>query len=150
MGLRSPPKRAPLSNSETTYRLTATLATGLGARTDSLKAGLGGDPLEVQGEGGDCLAPEQHDPDTEVPRWATNPFSLPPLEHEGTNPCSVNNGDCSQLCLPTSESTRSCMCTAGYSLRSGQQACEGQYPRLGPGPQPQPVLIYSPTFLSSP
>ncbi|TKC46861.1 hypothetical protein EI555_015271 [Monodon monoceros] len=47
------------------------------------------------------------------------------LDHEGTNPCSVNNGDCSQLCLPTSESTRSCMCTAGYSLRSGQQACEG-------------------------
>ncbi|CAO2582032.1 Prolow-density lipoprotein receptor-related protein 1 [Lemmus lemmus] len=44
---------------------------------------------------------------------------------EGTNPCSVNNGDCSQLCLPTSETTRSCMCTAGYSLRSGQQACEG-------------------------
>lgn len=54
---------------------------------------------------------------------------LPPTpDHEGTNPCSVNNGDCSQLCLPTSESTRSCMCTAGYSLRSGQQACEGQCP----------------------
>ncbi|CAO2582037.1 Prolow-density lipoprotein receptor-related protein 1 [Lemmus lemmus] len=46
-------------------------------------------------------------------------------KREGTNPCSVNNGDCSQLCLPTSETTRSCMCTAGYSLRSGQQACEG-------------------------
>lgn len=74
----------------------------------------------------------------------------PTPEHEGTNPCSVNNGDCSQLCLPTSESTRSCMCTAGYSLRSGQQACEGQYSRLGPGPQPQPVLPCSPTFLSSP
>uniref|UniRef100_A0A452GR76 EGF-like domain-containing protein n=1 Tax=Gopherus agassizii TaxID=38772 RepID=A0A452GR76_9SAUR len=43
----------------------------------------------------------------------------------GTNPCSVNNGDCSQLCLPTSPTTRSCMCTAGYSLRSGQQSCEG-------------------------
>lgn len=56
------------------------------------------------------------------------PLPCPPIEHEGTNPCSVNNGDCSQLCLPTSETTRSCMCTAGYSLRSGQQACEGQFP----------------------
>lgn len=154
MGLCSPRKRAPLSNSETTYRLTATLGTRLGARrTDSLKAGLGSDPLKVQGEGGDYPVPEQHDPDTEVPRWALT-LSLclpsPSLEHEGTNPCSVNNGDCSQLCLPTSESTRSCMCTAGYSLRSGQQACEGQYPRLGPGPQPQLVLPYNFTFLSSP
>ncbi len=43
----------------------------------------------------------------------------------GSNMCSNNNGDCSQLCLPTSPSTRSCMCTAGYSLRSGQQSCEG-------------------------
>eukprot|EP00079_Xenopus_tropicalis_P012610 XP_002939758.2 PREDICTED: prolow-density lipoprotein receptor-related protein 1 [Xenopus tropicalis] len=44
---------------------------------------------------------------------------------KGTNNCSVNNGDCSQLCLPTSETTRSCMCTAGYSLKSGQKTCEG-------------------------
>ncbi|XP_039602497.1 low-density lipoprotein receptor-related protein 1-like isoform X2 [Polypterus senegalus] len=43
----------------------------------------------------------------------------------GSNACSKNNGDCSQLCLPTSETTRSCMCTAGYSLKSGQQSCEG-------------------------
>uniref|UniRef100_A0A3B3RZD4 LDL receptor related protein 1 n=1 Tax=Paramormyrops kingsleyae TaxID=1676925 RepID=A0A3B3RZD4_9TELE len=43
----------------------------------------------------------------------------------GTNLCSNNNGDCSQLCLPTSPTTRACMCTAGYSLRSGQQSCEG-------------------------
>lgn len=65
-----------------------------------------------------------------IPTKAISPFSVhcPPPEHEGTNPCSVNNGDCSQLCLPTSETTRSCMCTAGYSLRSGQQACEGQFP----------------------
>ncbi|KAG8452515.1 hypothetical protein GDO86_004341 [Hymenochirus boettgeri] len=44
---------------------------------------------------------------------------------KGTNNCSVNNGDCSQLCLPTSEYTRTCMCTAGYSLKSGQHTCEG-------------------------
>ncbi|XP_069042806.1 low-density lipoprotein receptor-related protein 1 isoform X2 [Lepisosteus oculatus] len=44
---------------------------------------------------------------------------------QGTNLCSKNNGDCSQLCLPTSPTTRACMCTAGYSLRSGQQSCEG-------------------------
>ncbi|XP_077948257.1 low-density lipoprotein receptor-related protein 1 isoform X1 [Gasterosteus aculeatus] len=43
----------------------------------------------------------------------------------GTNLCSNNNGDCSQLCLPTSPTTRACMCTAGYSLRTGQQSCEG-------------------------
>uniref|UniRef100_A0A8C4Z0G3 EGF-like domain-containing protein n=1 Tax=Gadus morhua TaxID=8049 RepID=A0A8C4Z0G3_GADMO len=43
----------------------------------------------------------------------------------GTNRCSINNGDCSQLCLPTSAVSRACMCTAGYSLRSGQQSCEG-------------------------
>ncbi|XP_016109861.1 low-density lipoprotein receptor-related protein 1-like [Sinocyclocheilus grahami] len=43
----------------------------------------------------------------------------------GTNLCSKNNGDCSQLCLPTSPTTRACMCTAGYSLKSGQQSCEG-------------------------
>uniref|UniRef100_A0A8C2PMM6 Low-density lipoprotein receptor-related protein 1-like n=1 Tax=Cyprinus carpio TaxID=7962 RepID=A0A8C2PMM6_CYPCA len=43
----------------------------------------------------------------------------------GTNLCSKNNGDCSQLCLPTSPATRACMCTAGYSLKTGQQSCEG-------------------------
>uniref|UniRef100_A0A6Q2Z0Y6 EGF-like domain-containing protein n=1 Tax=Esox lucius TaxID=8010 RepID=A0A6Q2Z0Y6_ESOLU len=44
---------------------------------------------------------------------------------KGTNLCSNNNGGCSQLCLPTSPNTRACMCTAGYSLKSGQQSCEG-------------------------
>uniref|UniRef100_A0A3Q2NMI4 LDL receptor related protein 1 n=1 Tax=Fundulus heteroclitus TaxID=8078 RepID=A0A3Q2NMI4_FUNHE len=44
---------------------------------------------------------------------------------KGINLCSNNNGDCSQLCLPTSPTTRSCMCTAGYSLKTGQQSCEG-------------------------
>ncbi|XP_048343554.1 LOW QUALITY PROTEIN: prolow-density lipoprotein receptor-related protein 1 [Sphaerodactylus townsendi] len=47
------------------------------------------------------------------------------IQQQGTNPCSVNNGDCSQLCLPISENARSCMCTAGYSLKSEQQSCEG-------------------------
>uniref|UniRef100_A0A8C8ANT8 LDL receptor related protein 1 n=1 Tax=Otus sunia TaxID=257818 RepID=A0A8C8ANT8_9STRI len=47
------------------------------------------------------------------------------IQQAGTNPCSLNNGDCSQLCLPTSETSRACMCTAGYSLKSGQQSCEG-------------------------
>lgn len=44
----------------------------------------------------------------------------------GVNLCSNNNGDCSQLCLPTSPTTRACMCTAGYSLKTGQQSCEGK------------------------
>uniref|UniRef100_A0A6Q2Z7L4 EGF-like domain-containing protein n=1 Tax=Esox lucius TaxID=8010 RepID=A0A6Q2Z7L4_ESOLU len=43
----------------------------------------------------------------------------------GINMCSDNNGGCSQLCLPTSPTSRACMCTAGYSLRNGQQSCEG-------------------------
>lgn len=50
-------------------------------------------------------------------------FLSPPA---GINLCSNNNGDCSQLCLPTSPTTRSCMCTAGYSLKSGQQSCVGK------------------------
>lgn len=58
-----------------------------------------------------------------APRVAPHPS---PPHPAGINPCSVNNGDCSQLCLPTSETSRSCMCTAGYSLKSGQQSCEGQ------------------------
>ncbi|KAL6483428.1 hypothetical protein MHYP_G00083000 [Metynnis hypsauchen] len=47
------------------------------------------------------------------------------VQQKGTNLCTKNNGDCSQLCLPTSPTSRACMCTAGYSLKSGQQSCEG-------------------------
>lgn len=52
------------------------------------------------------------------------PLHFPPAA--GINLCSNNNGDCSQLCLPTSPTSRSCMCTAGYSLKSGQQSCVGK------------------------
>lgn len=44
----------------------------------------------------------------------------------GRNPCQVNNGGCSQLCFPTSENTRSCSCTVGYSLRTDRMSCEGK------------------------
>uniref|UniRef100_A0A8C5NES4 EGF-like domain-containing protein n=1 Tax=Gouania willdenowi TaxID=441366 RepID=A0A8C5NES4_GOUWI len=44
---------------------------------------------------------------------------------KGQNPCQLNNGGCSQLCFPTSESTRSCFCTVGYNLRSDRSSCEG-------------------------
>ncbi|XP_042180439.1 low-density lipoprotein receptor-related protein 1-like isoform X1 [Oncorhynchus tshawytscha] len=64
-----------------------------------------------------------------VLRNSTSPMMHMKIYNEtvqkGTNLCSINNGDCSQLCLPTSPTTRACMCTAGYSLRSGQQSCEG-------------------------
>ncbi|KAG7278878.1 hypothetical protein CRUP_036392 [Coryphaenoides rupestris] len=64
-----------------------------------------------------------------VLRNSTSPMMHMKIYNEtvqtGANLCSHNNGDCSQLCLPTSPSTRACMCTAGYSLRSGQQSCEG-------------------------
>ncbi|KAK3568547.1 hypothetical protein QTP86_008754 [Hemibagrus guttatus] len=44
---------------------------------------------------------------------------------KGRNACQLNNGGCSQLCLPTSENTRSCACTVGYNLRSDRLSCEG-------------------------
>ncbi|CAB1328019.1 unnamed protein product, partial [Coregonus sp. 'balchen'] len=43
----------------------------------------------------------------------------------GRNLCQVNNGGCSQLCFPTSESTRSCSCAVGYNLHSDRMSCEG-------------------------
>ncbi|XP_028847177.1 LOW QUALITY PROTEIN: low-density lipoprotein receptor-related protein 1B-like [Denticeps clupeoides] len=44
---------------------------------------------------------------------------------KGRSPCQVNNGGCSQLCLPTSENTRSCACTVGYNLLGNRMSCEG-------------------------
>uniref|UniRef100_A0A8C1XQQ3 Low density lipoprotein receptor-related protein 1Aa n=1 Tax=Cyprinus carpio TaxID=7962 RepID=A0A8C1XQQ3_CYPCA len=72
--------------------------------------------------------------DWKVLRNSTSPMMHMKIYNEtvqtGSNMCSNNNGDCSQLCLPTSPTTRSCMCTAGYSLRSGQQLsimCVGSF-----------------------
>lgn len=47
------------------------------------------------------------------------------LHLTGRNACQLNNGGCSQLCLPTSENTRSCACTVGYNLRADRLSCEG-------------------------
>lgn len=44
----------------------------------------------------------------------------------GRNPCQANNGGCAQLCLPTSENSRSCACTVGYNLRADRMSCEGR------------------------
>ncbi|XP_077129136.1 low-density lipoprotein receptor-related protein 1B isoform X2 [Ranitomeya variabilis] len=44
---------------------------------------------------------------------------------QGSNPCQMSNGGCSQLCLPTSETTRTCMCTVGYNLRKNRMSCQG-------------------------
>lgn len=132
------------------YVLTATpVARAGGLREQKTGCGLGGDPhprsrvkavpilslgtasLTVRSRGG--------------PPHPFLSLCLPPTpDHEGTNPCSVNNGDCSQLCLPTSESTRSCMCTAGYSLRSGQQACEGPCPTPSREPPTQALTPPAP------
>ncbi|KAJ8003649.1 hypothetical protein DPEC_G00150520 [Dallia pectoralis] len=43
----------------------------------------------------------------------------------GRNLCQVDNGGCSQLCFPTSDGTRSCFCTTGYSLHSDRVSCKG-------------------------
>lgn len=68
--------------------------------------------------------PEEPSSGTFLRNWTLTPSAL----LAGINLCSNNNGDCSQLCLPTSPTTRACMCTAGYSLKSGQQSCEGKTP----------------------
>uniref|UniRef100_A0A8C4MYX3 LDL receptor related protein 1B n=1 Tax=Equus asinus asinus TaxID=83772 RepID=A0A8C4MYX3_EQUAS len=44
---------------------------------------------------------------------------------QGSNSCQLNNGGCSQLCLPTSEITRTCMCTVGYYLQKNRMSCQG-------------------------
>ncbi|XP_011894048.1 PREDICTED: low-density lipoprotein receptor-related protein 1B [Cercocebus atys] len=44
---------------------------------------------------------------------------------QGSNSCQLNNGGCSQLCLPTSETTRTCMCTVGYYLQKNRMSCQG-------------------------
>uniref|UniRef100_A0A8C6XVP1 LDL receptor related protein 1B n=1 Tax=Naja naja TaxID=35670 RepID=A0A8C6XVP1_NAJNA len=44
---------------------------------------------------------------------------------KGSNSCQINNGGCSQLCLPTSESTRTCLCTVGYNLQKNRMTCQG-------------------------
>ncbi|KAF5890991.1 low-density lipoprotein receptor-related protein 1B-like, partial [Clarias magur] len=44
---------------------------------------------------------------------------------KGKNVCVLNNGGCSQLCLPTSEHTRTCSCTTGYSLTADRSTCRG-------------------------
>ncbi|XP_064419902.1 low-density lipoprotein receptor-related protein 1B [Latimeria chalumnae] len=44
---------------------------------------------------------------------------------QGSNLCHVNNGGCAQLCLPSSEKSRTCMCTVGYNLRKDRMSCQG-------------------------
>ncbi|XP_038606813.1 low-density lipoprotein receptor-related protein 1B [Tachyglossus aculeatus] len=44
---------------------------------------------------------------------------------QGSNSCRLNNGGCSQLCLPTAETSRTCKCTVGYHLREDQMSCQG-------------------------
>ncbi|XP_014672262.1 PREDICTED: prolow-density lipoprotein receptor-related protein 1-like [Priapulus caudatus] len=40
------------------------------------------------------------------------------------NSCAPNNGNCTQLCLPTARGQHVCKCTAGFTLNK-QQACTG-------------------------
>jgi hypothetical protein len=39
-------------------------------------------------------------------------------------PCTVNNGGCSQLCLPGSGSNRTCQCAIGYTSSDGGVTCQ--------------------------
>jgi len=42
--------------------------------------------------------------------------------------CSINNGDCSQLCVHTDDG-RNCSCRSGYALSEDGMACTGTYSR---------------------
>ena len=45
----------------------------------------------------------------------------------GTNACSINNGNCSQLCVPMNSTNRACKCTMGYSINpSNEVECLGK------------------------
>uniref|UniRef100_A0A671SMQ9 Low-density lipoprotein receptor-related protein 1B-like n=1 Tax=Sinocyclocheilus anshuiensis TaxID=1608454 RepID=A0A671SMQ9_9TELE len=61
---------------------------------------------------------------TVIQKTSAQPFDLE-IYHPSRNPCVPNNGGCSQLCLPTSETTRTCSCTTGYNLRPDHSTCEG-------------------------
>ena len=99
--------------------------------------GRGGDPHKVWGQGVTVLSQGMLRPDAEVLKRASNPFSVPPARPQTT-----------RAPIPAASTTataRSSACPRprrpGYSLRSGQQACEGQCPclcspPLDPGPQP--------------
>lgn len=52
-----------------------------------------------------------------------NVFSLvvhTKAEKTGQNGCTGNNGNCPQLCLPQNETSRRCVCTAGYQLKDNK------------------------------
>ena len=40
--------------------------------------------------------------------------------NSGQNGCTSNNGNCPQLCLPQNETSRRCVCTAGYQLKDNK------------------------------
>lgn len=40
------------------------------------------------------------------------------------NPCEINNGNCTDLCLLSSNKSKSCACRVGYRLTSDLQNCE--------------------------
>lgn len=46
---------------------------------------------------------------------------------KGTNACSYNNGNCSQLCVPSNSTHRSCRCVIGYTISpENENACVGK------------------------
>ncbi|XP_033732105.1 low-density lipoprotein receptor-related protein 4-like isoform X2 [Pecten maximus] len=49
--------------------------------------------------------------------------SMQTLEPE---PCSVLNGGCSQVCIPTSDTERRCACTFGFTLQPDQASCKSK------------------------
>jgi len=45
------------------------------------------------------------------------------LRQTGSNSCSLENGGCSHVCVPTSQSQHVCLCPTGMSIRAGSTRC---------------------------
>ena len=39
------------------------------------------------------------------------------------NPCKTDNGECEQICRPTSNGTKTCDCYFGFTLQTDSQSC---------------------------
>ncbi|XP_041374230.1 low-density lipoprotein receptor-related protein 1-like [Gigantopelta aegis] len=50
----------------------------------------------------------------------------PSSRQNGTNACSLRNGGCTQMCLPTGKMSQICKCTAGFNINTiDNKTCDG-------------------------
>ncbi|XP_069121974.1 low-density lipoprotein receptor-related protein 4-like [Argopecten irradians] len=48
------------------------------------------------------------------------------LQQSQPEPCAVLNGGCSHICIPTSDTERSCACSFGFTLQPDQTSCKSK------------------------